>query len=188
MGSAAPCGHTFHELTPLTTLHRRLSAEWELLLALVQRNPHRLTTPTGSDTTFRVTLHGSPSTPVHHRAGPQLTSHTIRIHFPVHFPAVPMELYLDIPVLHPNVHPETGFVCLWERHRVSNTVEHALHKTVAMLNGTLYNLHPLHVMQPGALPFLPPSPSAGDLLLGVDYTAPWLDHLPAFNGRKSRLS
>ena len=42
-------------------------------------------------------------------------------------------------------------MCLWERHRVSNTVEHALHKTVAMLSWQLYNREALHVMQPAAL-------------------------------------
>ena len=175
----------------MTTLQRRLSAEWNLLLALVQRNPHRLGAPTGSDTTFRISLHGPPAKPAGSSAGPDLTSHGIRIHFPVHFPAVPMELYLDTPVLHPNVHPDTGFVCVWDLHRVSNTVEHALHKTVAMLNGTLYNPHPLHVMQPSALALLQQSvaaPAPGHLLNGVEYATPWLDHRPASPGRKSRLS
>lgn len=63
-----------------------------------------------------------------------------------------MELTLCTPVFHPNVHPETGFVCLWDRHRVSNTVEHALHKLVAMLSGGLFNADAPHVMQPEALP------------------------------------
>lgn len=175
----------------MTTLHRRLAAEWELLLALVERNRQRLSGPLGSDTTFHITLHGPPTRRAHFSAGADPTSHNIRIHFPVHFPAVPMELYLEIPVLHPNVHPKTGFVCLWDRHRVSNTVEHALHKTVAMLNGALYNPHPLHVMQPIALQLLHGSPAALgpiDLLQGVEYAATWLDQLPTSVGRRSRLS
>ena len=172
----------------MTTLERRLSAEWALLLALVERNPDRLHRPTAHDTSFFVTLSGLTVSLPHESAGPPLSSHDIRIDYPVHFPAVPMELYLHTPVLHPNVHPQTGFVCLWDRHRVSNTVEHALHKTVGMLNGSLYNPSAPHVMQPGALPLLPQSPAPGCLLVGVEYTQPWLDAMPPSAGRKSRLS
>ena len=79
-----------------------------------------------------------------------------------------MEMYLSVPVLHPNVHPETGFVCLWDRHRVSNTVEIAMHKLVAMLAGTLWNADALHVMQPGAVPCAVGEPMP---LQGVAYDA-----------------
>ena len=176
-------------------LERRLTAEWNLLLALVQKNPGRLQHPTACDTTFFITLHPVSAETTNGGATPWLPSHDIRIEYPVHFPAVPMELYLSTPVLHPNVHPQTGFVCLWDRHRVSNTVEHALHKTVAMLAGRLYNPEPLHVMQPLALSRLaqlssepPPQHEDGSSLQGVDYAAPWLDHLHSTPGRRIRLS
>ena len=166
-------------------LERRLSAEWALLLALVERNPDRLHHPVARDTRFFVTLIGPEVLTTHESAGPLIASHDIRIDYPVHFPAVPMELYLHTPVLHPNVHPDTGFVCLWDRHRMSNTVEQALHKTVAMLNGSLHNPDTLHVMQPAALPLLP---GPGGVLLGVEYTQPWLDTATASPARESRLS
>ncbi len=128
---------------------RRLQAEWDLLQQLAALNPQRLAQPQGQESEFRVTLLATPALladgtttqPEHH----------LRIVYPRFFPSIPLELYLAQPVLHPNVHPLTGFVCLWDRHRISNTVEHALHKTVAILGWRLLNLEPRHVMQRAAL-------------------------------------
>lgn len=131
---------------------RRLRSEWALLQALSACNPGRLTALEQRTGEFHLGLRGPHAMSL--RDGlPQciITTHAVRMDFPVHFPAVPMEMFLATPVFHPNVHPETGFVCLWERHRVSNTVEHALHKLVAMLAGELRNTSPLHVMQPAAV-------------------------------------
>lgn len=89
-----------------------------------------------------------------------------------------------MPVVHPNIHPDTGFVCLWDRHRVSNTVEHALHKLAAMLAGELQNTTPMHVMQPGALGsstrYSPSMP-----LLGVVHDTPL--QMAAATARRQRL-
>ncbi len=151
-------------------LERRLRAEWEILGQLAARNPGRLSALAMDDTVFRLTLHATPalslngtvqdawSEPMAESWPPGCSlschlvrEHQIRLEFPLFFPAVPLELYLETPVRHPNIHPGTGFVCLWDRHRVSNTVEHALHKTVAILGWRLYNADPVHVMQPYAL-------------------------------------
>ncbi len=168
----------------MTTLERRLRAEWDLLIAMVQCNPGRLSHAAASDLSFTVTLSQPTS------AGSTL--HDIRVVYPVHFPAVPMELYLRSPVLHPNVHPHTGFVCLWERHRVSNTIEHALHKVSAMLAGRLYNANAPHVMQPEALASMqaggPSSSDSDPLLQGVAYQAPWLQEREEPRGRTGRLT
>ncbi len=132
---------------------RRLAAEWTLLQQLAAANPGRLTGLRRDAVDFHLRLHGPAAVSI---PNPQHTGrlfvHDLRLEFPVHFPAVPMEMYLRIPVFHPNVHPETGFVCLWDRHRVSNSVEHALHKLVAMLAGDLFHAAAPHVMQPEALP------------------------------------
>ena len=85
-----------------------------------------------------------------------------------------MELYIDQPVLHPNIHPETGFLCLWEKHRVSYTIEHALHRTVAMLAGRLFNADVLHVMQPEALALF--SRFTGDFAIGSGALLQGIDH------------
>ncbi len=133
---------------------RRVRAEWGLLEQMAGLNPTRLAGLRWVDSAFALTLRETPAL----RAGcgssgfgGVLDEHRVRVAYPRFFPAVPLELYLGEPVLHPNVHPVTGFVCLWDRHRVSNTVEHALHKTVAMLGWRLLNAEAHHVMQPEAL-------------------------------------
>ncbi|GAA3753725.1 ubiquitin-conjugating enzyme E2 variant [Terriglobus aquaticus] len=165
---------------------RRLAAEWSLLQQLSAANPGRITQLRREEDVFYLTLHGPAAVSIPGgQHGTALSVHDLRIEFPVHFPAVPMEMYLSVPVVHPNVHPETGFVCLWDRHRVSNTVEIAMHKVVAMLAGTLWNPQALHVMQPAAVPC---TPSADPMLLqGVAYE-PSLAHIPAQASRRKRLS
>lgn len=130
-----------------------MAAEWLLLQDLATANPGRLTGLHRKSAAFQLRLHGPAALSIpKQQYGSRLSVHDLRIEFPVHFPAVPMEMYLRVPVFHPNVHPETGFACLWDRHRVSNSVEQALHKLVAMLAGTLCNADAPHVMQPEALP------------------------------------
>ena len=129
----------------------RLAAEWVILEELVQKNPTRLTNPARRDTVFTLSLLETPALCLSAGGGYRRgTEHPLRIHFPRHFPALPMEAYLIHPVFHPNVHPETGFLCLWDRHVTTNTVEHAVHKTAAMLGWRLLTTTPLHVMQPAA--------------------------------------
>ena len=127
---------------------RRVLAEWHLLQQLALRNCGRLLDLAIEDNTFHVRL---AETPALMADGSLRHQHNLRIRFPVHFPAVPLTLHLDRPVFHPNVHPENGFVCLWAQHQVTNTVEHALHKIVAMFAWQLSNPDPMHVMQPAAL-------------------------------------
>ncbi len=136
-------------------MERRLAAEWDLLQQLAAGNPRRLAHLSGEDLCFRLRLLETPGlvSAQHAASGSEriLTEHDMRIVFPRFFPAVPLELYLDRPVHHPNIHPETGFACLWDRHRVSHTVEHAVHKLAAMLGWRLWNREAVHVMQPDAL-------------------------------------
>ncbi len=143
---------------------RRLRSEVELLHALAERNPGRLANVTTDGGTLALVLNGPSAMLVGTTPPCSIARHDLWIDFPVHFPAVPMELFLLRPVVHPNIHPDTGFVCLWDRHRVSNTVEHAMHKLVAMLAGYLQNAEPRHVMQPGAATALPIAADAMPLL------------------------
>ena len=138
---------------------RRVLGEWQLLLALAERNPERIADPELQDDSIGLRL---VSTPAFQLDGSMLSEHRVSIGFPVHYPAAPMTLHLGSPVKHPNVHPRSGFVCLWADHRVSNTVEHALHKTVAILGGRLFNADPIHVMQPESLPWLQSMRDAGE--------------------------
>lgn len=170
-----------------TVGERRLQAEWALLQQLVALNPARLAGAKKQDSQFEVTLLGTPALLLN--GAVTQAAHRVRIAYPRFFPSVPLELYLAEPMLHPNIHPLTGFVCLWDRHRVSNTVEHALHKTVAMLGWRLLNAEPRHVMQPGA-PALNANALADRLrvspLAGVHYAA---EHFQApEHGMRRRLS
>ncbi len=173
MCCVSPPSPPMDERHPTSPFPRRLEAEWTLLQELAVRNPGRFANLRREDTVFSLLLLGTTARAVR-PPGAQLSQallhkHAIRIDFPPFFPAVPMELYLGTPVFHPNVHPETGFVCLWDRHRVSNTVALALHKTVAILSWQLYNPDPAHVMQPEALASLL---SAGDAIPGRPAQAP----------------
>ena len=125
---------------------RRLCAEWKLLQELAALNPARLHNPAADDRTFHLTLSHTPAL----RLGQpysKANEHVLRIDYPRYFPAVPLELYLQTPMQHPNIHPQTGFVCLWDAHRITNNVEHAVHKTAAILGWQLLNAAPEHVMQ-----------------------------------------
>lgn len=145
----------------MTASERRLQAEWDLLQTLALLNPGRIDAIAASDRNFHFALHQTPA-----YAGPIAdpfrirTKHTLRVFYPYAFPTVPLELYMEEPVWHPNIHPETGFICLWDRHRITNTVEHALHKVVAMMAGTLYNQNATHLMQPDALTWITGTPDA----------------------------
>lgn len=173
-------------MQPSSILERRLHNEWRLLNDLSDCNPGRIAVLQLDGYTIRLHLHGPSARPVHTVAGKcDITEHAVRIDFPVHFPAVPMEMFLETPVVHPNIHPETGFVCLWDRHRVSNTVEHAMHKLAAMLSGHLRNTAAHHVMQPEAcdLPILVEAMP----LVGVRYDPGPITGLEASGGIRRRL-
>ena len=191
---ASPLSQPMADTPQASPRERRLIAEWDLLQSLAHLNPERIGDLAVEDEVFSCTLHKTPAL----RVGTKdiVTSHRLKIVFPLYYPSVPLELYLKTPVAHPNVHPRTGFLCLWDKHQVSNNVEHALHKTVAMLSRRLENRNPVHVMQPD-LQMLSDAdyPARGEPLLGIAHpeTAPsgtahaglLPDELPA---RRRRLS
>ena len=139
--------HGHVESSAATPFSRRLTAEWTLLAELAALNPGRLFDLATSDAAFHLTLNATPALSL---TGEVLDVHRLHLVFPRYFPALPLELSLETPVFHPNIHPDTGFVCLWDRHSALNTVEHALHKTAAILGWTLSNPDPRHTMQPAA--------------------------------------
>jgi hypothetical protein len=80
--------------------------------------------------------------------------HAVILRFPKFFPAVPVEAYLDRPIFHPNVHPYTGFACIWSRHSISHTVVEAVGQLQRVITWTSVNQDLEHVMQPNALEWL----------------------------------
>lgn len=171
---------------------RRLTTEWALLQRLAAQNPQRLVDLQAEDLTFYLQLKGTPALPLSSGAGDVRSDHHVRIIFPRFYPTTPLELYLQTPVQHPNIHPQTGFVCLWDRHRVGHTVEHALHKLVAILGWRLYNRDAVHIMQPAALARLETSREAiaaslaAPLLAGTTLGDSWPGSQDAL--RRRRLS
>jgi hypothetical protein len=80
-----------------------------------------------------------------------VSSHGAEIRFPRFFPYVPMEATLQRPVFHPNVDPNNGFVCLWSRFFVGDTVVTALQQLQKVIAWELINQDPRHVIQPAAV-------------------------------------
>jgi ubiquitin-protein ligase len=171
----------------VTSTERRLQAEWERLHQLAELNPDRLTDISSEDRVFRFKLHAAPVMLVDSPQGEPVSTHNVHIIYPSFFPATPLEVYVGQAFFHPNVHPETGFVCVWAQHRVENTIEHALHKLVAMMSGCLYNREPVHTMQPQALAAISPQNHASwKTLTGITHDDCF--SLPGEKPRRIRLS
>lgn len=136
---------------------RRIRQEWDWLRRAAELNPGDLVLP-GS--------HGEPvllpRTPCYSPDGTPSHGIAVRFRFPRYYPSVPMEAYLDTPVLHPNVHPENGFVCLWDMRQEGASLVEAVLQLQRVVAWHLYNLSPDHLMQPeaGRLPPLDYRPLA----------------------------
>lgn len=134
---------------------RRIENEWLLLKELEQANSSRLQAVHSGDS-LSIKVDGFPAL-----LNPPMdlavlstcirSVHNLRIAFPRYYPTMPAELYLDDPVFHPNVHPDTGFVCLWTKHRVQTTLEQTLAQLQRVLSWNLLNAEEEHVVQPQAL-------------------------------------
>jgi ubiquitin-protein ligase len=135
---------------------RRLDNEWALLDALAKHNPdllevrRRETLPDAE--VFHVILHRTSAMSL--GPPPQLlesASHAVAFRYPLYYPSVPIEAFLATPVFHPNVHPENGFVCLWDRFSSGDTIIEAVAKLQKVITWELWNDRTEHVMQPDAL-------------------------------------
>jgi hypothetical protein len=137
---------------------RRVNNEWLILQELRAINPERMPAPARDADNFYLTVHGIPAL---RRQPPSLddwtaclrSTHSARVFFPRFYPAMPCEVYVADSFFHPNAHPDTGFVCLWERHLALHSIVHVLTQLAAILSGRLFNRDERHVMQPEALAF-----------------------------------
>jgi len=77
--------------------------------------------------------------------------HAAVVRFPRFFPSVPIEAQLTVPVFHPNIDPHSGFVCLWTRFSVGDTLMEAIVRLQQIIAWKLVNPEAHHVMQPEAL-------------------------------------
>ena len=130
---------------------RRIEQEGTLLVRLGAANPGlleigaRWSEPDAE--IFGITLSNTPGLV---RGASGLTAvnrHSAAIYFRLLYPAVPIEVSLARPVVHPNVHPDSGFVCLWGRFSPSDTVIEAIAQLHRVITWQRWNDGAVHVMQ-----------------------------------------
>jgi len=137
---------------------RRIRHEREWLRRAAACNPRLLVVPDGDAEPVLL-----PETPFYRLDGAPARGLAVRFGFPEYYPSVPLEAWLAAPVLHPNVHPETGFVCLWDMHQEGVSLVEAVRQLQRVVTWHVYNLSADHLMQPDAglrdpLPFEPVVP------------------------------
>jgi ubiquitin-protein ligase len=138
-----------------TIYERRVEQEWRLLQSLAEANPgvvvvgEKWTSDSGEIFAFSLLKTGALiETP----EGLTLEeSHQVAIQFPRFYPSIPLEASLARPVFHPNVNPENGFVCLWNRLSAGDTVVEAVAQLQRVITFQLVNQESDHRMQPAAL-------------------------------------
>src|SRR5262245_28011334 len=138
---------------------RRVEQEWRLLGLLAGANPEQVReigrVKHEGDEAFSLTLEGTCGLL---REAPErlvtIETHSVLFIFRRFFPSVPIEGVLRRPVFHPNVHRETGFVCLWHRFSPGDTVIDAVRRLQRVITWELVNDRANHVMQPDALAWL----------------------------------
>jgi ubiquitin-protein ligase len=172
---------------------RRICNEWRLLHRFAEANPDMLEVNARSQDleseSFHVTLDRT-SALICSPSGVRLVNrHQITIRMPDFFPAVPMQVFLIVPVLHPNVHPSTGFVCLWDRFNPGDTAITALRQLQRVISWEIFNTELEHLMQSEAcqlyrqqpLPYTP-------LQMQPEFERERIYHAPKSGKFRSRLS
>lgn len=137
---------------------RRIRNEWEWLLRTALADPAGLAVPRETGGLVRLR-----ETPWYALDGACRTGLAVRFTFPEYYPSVPLEAWLAEPALHPNIHPETGFVCLWDTSHDGVSLVEAVLQLQRVVTWKLYNFSADHLMQPDAglrpaLPYRPVQP------------------------------
>jgi hypothetical protein len=129
----------------------RIEREWRLLERLAAANADQIELldrrALPGDDVFRVRLYNSPGLQSAVDADLDIRDeHTIRLGFTRFYPDVPIECYIEEPLFHPNVRPETGFVCLWQDANPRDTAIQAIARAQAMAAYRMVNLGGPHQM------------------------------------------
>ncbi len=159
---------------------RRIRNEWDWLRRTARADPEALAVPAAPGGPVLL-----PKTPYYALDGTVRTGVAARFTFPEYYPSAPLEAWLDEPALHPNIHPETGFVCLWDTRHPGTSLVEAVLQLQRVVTWHLYNYSADHLMQPdagarAALPYRPVTPPP------EYYSERSAAFLPA--GRRKRLS
>jgi ubiquitin-protein ligase len=133
---------------------RRIESEWILLSNLQTANANVLSIA-GRETTplqdiFHLVLTETNALMRSHNGLQIQSAHKVRVCFPRFFPSVPSETYLEVPVFHPNVDPENGYVCLWARFSIDNNIVKALQILQAVISWHAFNWQTDHLIQADA--------------------------------------
>jgi len=144
---------------------QRIENEWKLLERMAGANPRLLAIHEPRPSDFLLTLHETPAVARIDDQIQTFSDHEIRLSFARFFPAMPIEAYVTRAVFHPNVHPDTGFLCLWGRFSLRDTVVEALCQLQRVLTYSLLSESADHVMQPQALKWAEQQLAAGKLPL-----------------------
>jgi hypothetical protein len=131
----------------MDTRTRRMDAEWQLLQALVNANQSTFASIVRLRDEFRLVMRKSPAWVGKEDERRIETEHALRYVYPRYYPSLPLEGYFVRPVLHVNVDPLTGFVCLWKNYQSAQTIVDAILITRAMMAWRAANWDSAHRMQ-----------------------------------------
>jgi ubiquitin-protein ligase len=129
----------------------RIEKEWRMLerfsglnadkLEVLERRSHP------DEEIFHIQLSNSPGIAALESDQPVLRNrHRLRFVYPRFYPEMPIECYVEEPLFHPNVKPETGFLCLWEQSSPRHSVIQAIARAHAMAAYRMVNLGGPHLM------------------------------------------
>jgi hypothetical protein len=131
----------------MDTRNRRMNAEWQLLQALVDANQLTFASIVRLQDEFKVVMRESPAWVGNEDEQRIETEHALRYVYPRYYPSLPLEGYFVRPVLHVNVDPLTGFVCLWKNYQPAQTIVDAILVTRAVMACKAANWEPSHRVQ-----------------------------------------
>lgn len=131
----------------MDTRNRRMNAEWQLLQVLVDANQLMFASIDRLQDEFRVVMRESPAWVGKEDERRIETEHALRYVYPRYYPSLPLDGYFIRPVLHVNVDPLTGFVCLWKNYQPAQTIVDAILITRAVMACEVANWDPAHRMQ-----------------------------------------
>jgi Ubiquitin-conjugating enzyme len=130
---------------------RRMDEEWQMLEAIAHVNRPTFVAITRARDEFHIIMRDSPAW-VNVRGRQRVeTEHALRYVYPRYYPSLPLEGYFVRSILHVNVDPKTGFVCLWKDYRPAQTIVDAILVTRAIMSGKAANFDAAHRMQHDAL-------------------------------------
>jgi ubiquitin-protein ligase len=126
---------------------RRIANEWAVLTSLAPAERRA----EGDTDVFTTTIRDAPALVGDPEALEIVRDHDLVFRLPRFFPTMPVEVFLARPVFHPNVHPRTGFVCLWKEDDPGNSVADAIVRLRLVISWRMFNESPVHVMQEEAV-------------------------------------